>query len=149
MWVVLRGGHVCAVAQDQLDASKTCVRFWNAEDMQAARKSGLDGRCVGPLNSDYPYRIVCEPYEAASWLAQQVYDIDYQKFKPTVDHGKKGGDIRARVLLDMFCLCWDHLRDEPVRAAGLRRPMTKGAKAKVRSWLDKPERVEEWSNIMM
>lgn len=152
MWVFLKGGHFCAIAEDQLDSSKLAVRCWNREDAlvvldgllgdsgnetDSQERMRIIPTLVGPLNSDYPFRVVAEREDVASWVARQVRDIDFTKFKPTVGHSTKAGSIRSAVLLDVFWSGWDALRDEPLPVKR-KKVLKKGAKCKVRSWLDKP-----------
>ena len=139
MWVFGNGGYAWSIAQDQLDDAKLCVRTWNREDAEEALRRGLVGRLVGPTDSDYPYRVVCEPKDVALWIAREVFEIDYCKFKPTVDNQTVAGQIRERTLLDVFFACWDNLRDTPYRK------VKRGKKGKVRvdSWLTRRRRASD------
>lgn len=84
MWIFTKQGFY-SVVQDFRDPSLLLVRARSRADLERLSE-GLHGRpeILATPDADYPYRLVAQREDFASWLASSAAAADYTNFKAAV-----------------------------------------------------------------
>jgi len=98
MWLFTEGGFLSAIRYNN-DKDEITVR---ARDKKSLRSivEFTGAKIVKKSDTDYPYRVIIEDSEWASWVAEQALKIDYPNFKNRVYQTR--GKSFAHLLSDVW-----------------------------------------------
>lgn len=97
MWLFTENGFVSAIRYNNKD--EITVR---ARDKKSLRSivDFTGAKIIKKTDTDYPYRVIIEDSEWASWVAEQALKIDYPNFKNRVYQTR--GKNFAHLLSDVW-----------------------------------------------